>query len=227
MRSVFARRPSVAPTGASRTRRRWRAAWPVIALSVGLIPFAGCTAAQRQGQSSSYVIVQSIQGASGANPGEFGGTLASDVQTLVDSQVGEQTVKVPTIYEDVAQVSLILAMKNPVGPEPTPMNSVTFNRYRVTYTRADGRNTPGVDVPFPFDGGLTATVTETATTVAFTVVRIQSKMENPLVLLVGGGGARAISTIAQVTLYGADQAGREVTATGNISINFADWGDPQ
>jgi hypothetical protein len=48
----------------------------------------------------------------------------------------------------------------------------------------------------------------------------------PLKLLVGGGPAYSISTIARITFYGQDQAGHEVSATGQISVNFADWGDP-
>lgn len=218
MRPVFARRHSLSQGGHRPMRRAWRAVGPVVALGVALSPLAGCTAVQREGQASSYVIMQSLQGASGAKPDTFGGTLASDVQTVVDDS--------PTVFEDPGRVVLQLAMKNPVGPEPSSANFVTFNRYRVTFSRADGRNTPGVDVPYPFDGAVTATVTDQAVTVGFTLVRVQAKLENPLLLLRGGGGALALSTIAQVTLYGADQTGREVTVSGNISVTFADWGDP-
>jgi hypothetical protein len=200
--------------------------WPALALGAVLASTGACTSTQRQGEASSYVIVQSLQGASGAKPDTFGGTLASDVQTLVDAQVNGQQVKSPTIYEDPGRVVLALAMKNPIGFEPTSANFVTFTRYRVTYLRADGRNTPGVDVPYPFDGAITVTVTDEPATAALTLVRIQAKLENPLLPLVGGGGSLALSTIAQVTLYGADQSGREVEATGNISVTFADWGDP-
>ena len=45
---------------------------------------------------------------------------------------------------------------NPNGP--TSNNAITVNRYRVTYRRSDGRNTPGVDVPYAFDGAVTFTV---------------------------------------------------------------------
>jgi hypothetical protein len=31
---------------------------------------------------------------------------------------------------------------------------IVVERYRVTYVRADGRNTPGSDVPYPFDGAV-------------------------------------------------------------------------
>jgi hypothetical protein len=64
------------------------------------------------------------------------------------------------------------------------------------------------------------------TTASFNLVRIQSKEEAPLQALAGGGGANVISTIARITFYGRDQAGREVSVTGQIGVNFADWGDP-
>ena len=52
------------------------------------------------------------------------------------------------------------------------------------------------------------------------------KLEKPLVTLAGtNGGALIISTIADVTFFGKDQTGRDVTVTGSMSINFADWAD--
>jgi hypothetical protein len=39
-------------------------------------------------------------------------------------------------------------------------------------------------------------------------------------------GAGVISTLAHVTFFGHDQTGREVSVTGTISVNFADWADP-
>jgi hypothetical protein len=35
-----------------------------------------------------------------------------------------------------------------------------------------------------------------------------------------------ISTIADVTFYGKDETGTDVSVTGSISVNFADWADP-
>ena len=37
---------------------------------------------------------------------------------------------------------------------PTPWNAVTINRLSHHDIRADGRNTPGVEVPFPIDGAV-------------------------------------------------------------------------
>ena len=62
---------------------------------------------------------------------------------------------------------------------------------------------------------------------ALELVRVQAKQEPPLRNLRGGGGALAISTIADVTFYGRDMSGRDVSASASISIVFADWADPK
>jgi hypothetical protein len=191
-----------------------------------LAPFAGCTAQQRQGTGSSYLIINSLECASGAKPDDKANTCSSDVITYVKQQVNGKDTLVPTIYEDAGLVSFKLGMKDPTLT-PSPTNSITINRYHVQYVRADGRNTPGVDVPYPFDGGMTVTVSDEDATGAFAIVRLQAKEEAPLKPLAGGGGAIAISTLAEVTFYGRDQAGHDVSVMGRVGINFADWGDPQ
>ncbi len=187
---------------------------------------SGCAAAGRPGEANSYVIVDQLLAASGARPGTFSGTLPSDVQTLVSVSVNGTQVRVPTVFEDAARVTLRLAMKNP-NTATSPANFVTFTRYRVAFRRSDGRRTPGVDVPYDFDGAFTVTVGDEPVNATFILVRVQAKSEAPLRALIGGGGAITISTMADVTFYGKDQAGRDVEATGSISVNFADWGDPE
>jgi hypothetical protein len=130
------------------------------------------------------------------------------------------------------RVSLRVALKNPgtvASPlAPSTLNEITINRYRVRYTRADGRNTPGVDVPHDFDGAFTVTVgAQAGSEGTFILVRHQAKREPPLRNMWEGGGTRFLSVIADVTFYGRDQAGNEVEATGSISINFADYADPE
>ena len=198
-----------------------------LALAVGV---AGCGKASRTGRSPVYLVITNLQGASGADPSKMSAVLYSDVVTLVKSG-GSNTEKVPTIYPDLGQVTFQLSMKdvgqqgNPTGPEPN--NAVTLNRFHVEYHRTDGRNTPGVDVPYGFDGAMTFTVAgNDASSGAFEIVRIQAKEEAPLIQLAGAGGAIAINTIADVTFYGKDVAGNDVQANGSISVNFADWADP-
>lgn len=187
------------------------------ALAAAVFLAASCAATGRPGAASSFLIVESMQAASGARPTVFSGSLASDVLTRVEGT--------PAILEDFGRATFWLAMKDPGITTPTPVNFITLRRYRVTYTRSDGRNTPGVDVPYAFDAAITATVGTTVTSVPIVLVRMQAKSEAPLKALVGGGGAVAISTFADIVFQGADQAGHDVTVTARISVTFADWGD--
>ena len=184
---------------------------------------SGCGEQTTQGKAPSYLQVSLMRAASGADPQAYSTLLQSDVVTNVT--VGTQ--RVPTVYEDVGEVSLRIAMKDPttvVGPSET--NLITVNRYHVDFVRSDGRNTQGVDVPYSFDGAVTGTISTVDTSLVFVLVRAQAKLEAPLMALRNAGGAMVISTIARVTFYGQDQAGNAVSVTANISVNFADWGDP-
>jgi hypothetical protein len=195
----------------------------VVALSALLLT-TSCGDKVLQGRGASYLIVSLLQAASGAKSATFSTFLESDVVTNVK---GTGTTLVPTVYEDMGQVALSMAMKDPVTVfEPTATNTITVERYHVDYVRTDGRNTQGVDVPYSFDGAVTGTITSTGTTLVFVLVRAQAKLEAPLLALRGLGGAVIISTLAQVTFYGHDQAGNAVSVSGTISINFSDWGDP-
>lgn len=176
---------------------------------------AGCSSTVREGQSPAYLVLRSLQGASGQSQ-EFSTVVRSDVMTE------------GSVFEDNGKVSLNIALRditNPTGP--TANNLVTLNRYRVQFRRTDGRNTPGEDVPYAFEGAVGVTVTDAATEAVFSLVRAQAKLEKPLVTLRGGNGAMVISTIADVTFFGKDQTGRDVTVTGSISVNFADWADDE
>lgn len=203
-----------------------RTGWSIVGALALAVSTLGCAAYGRPGEASSYLIVDSLTAASGAEPDRFGGALGSDVLTLVNRSVGGVQVRVPTVFEDIGRVRLRIAMKDPTTTS-FAVNAITVTRYRVVFRRSDGRNTPGVDVPFGFDGAMTVTPAPDGTIASFTLVRIQAKHEAPLLALVGNGGAMAISTLADITFYGTDQAGRDVVTTASISVNFADWGDPQ
>jgi hypothetical protein len=182
----------------------------------------------RTGSSPAYIVIDSLAGASGAEPERFGNPLLSDVITMVDQTVNGETVRVATFYNDLAEVQMRMGLKNTVNPTaPSQQTQITFNRYHVDFRRTDGRNTQGVDVPYSFDGGVTMTVPAGGeATFAFELVRNQAKLESPLRNLRSGGGAVIISTIAEITFYGHDQVGNEVVATGTLSVNFGDFADP-
>jgi hypothetical protein len=180
---------------------------------------ASCGDMQREGQASSFLIVNALQAARGDDPTKFAGNLLSDVLTVVKDT--------PTIFNDVGQVQLHLAMKDPGSTNspttPTSANFITVTQYHVEFVRADGQNRQGIDVPYAFDGAFTATVGSDDATASFTLVRNIAKAEAPLAALASSGVI--ISTIAKVTFYGHDQTGREVSATASISVDFGNFAD--
>jgi hypothetical protein len=206
------------------------------AARAGLVLFvalasASCGDAMRQGRSPAYLVIDNLLGASGAKPEDLDHVLESDVVTNIKVTEGDDTYWVETFYEDRGELQAHVVLKDPgtVGSptEPSEVNQITINRYHVRFIRADGRNTPGVDVPYEFDGAATATIGPNGGTISFVLVRAQAKLEAPLRALRGMGGAMQISTIAEVTFYGRDQAGNAVQATGQIGVNFGDWADPK
>jgi hypothetical protein len=192
------------------------------AAAIGALLAPACGEYARQGRSPAQLVIVSLLSAaatSSAAPTTFGsGALNSDVPDVSANQ---------TVFNDYGQVTMRLVMRDPgqgaTPAAPTPINEVTITSYRVEYRRTDGRNTPGVDVPFPFTGAVTMTVPTVGTAAsAFELVRHIAKVESPLAAL--GRNPVVLTVIADVTFYGRDQAGNAVSATGSIQINFANFG---
>ena len=186
-----------------------------VILLVGISALAGTSAACnefiREDRSPVTLVIDRLEAAP-VKSTIFSGTLQSDV--LTDGSV----------FSDSARVTMRLIMKD-VGTAPSPVNGVTIERYRVTFRRADGRNTPGVDVPFPFDSAVTFTVPPSGQVAqVFELIRHVSKVEAPL------GALRSslviISTVADVTFFGHDQGGNDLSVTGSIGVQFGDFADP-
>jgi hypothetical protein len=201
-------------TAKGRRKAVWGARVAVSLALGGALALTSCSKVMRTGQSPSYLIITTLEGSPGV--GGTLTTLASDVLNV------NETTGRTSIAQDNGRVTLTLAQKDPLGPAPTATNSVTIYQYHVEYVRSDGRNTQGVDVPYAFDGAVTATV-EVSASIPFTLVRVQAKQEAPLSALEFGGGPNTNTTTARVTFYGRDQNGREVSVTGNIEVNFSDW----
>ena len=204
--------------------------WKTLALAGVALAAVGCGKMATDSRSPVQLTLLTLEAASGALPDEFGSTLHSDVITNIQQTIGGQQVSVPTIFGDNGAASFAIVLKDPGSDPSSPvapsaLNSVTVTRYRVVYRRSDGRNTPGVDVPYPFDSAVTVTVTGDGGSTGFQLVRTSAKQEAPLRTLVNNPDI--ISTIADVTFYGRDQAGNDVSATGSIGIDFGNFGDPQ
>jgi len=81
-----------------------------------------------------------------------------------------------------------------------------------------------VDVPYAFEGALNVLLkVDQNTDISFALVREVAKMEPPLLNLVGKRDVGVLEVKARVDFYGHDMADNAVTATGTITIFFADY----
>ena len=79
-------------------------------------------------------------------------------------------------------------------------------------------------MPYAFDGGATGTIAGTGTlSLGFELVRSVAKQESPLIQLTTN--PTVLGTIANVTFYGFDQAGNQISVTGSLTVDFANFGD--
>lgn len=182
-------------------------------LSVLAAFLASCTAVEDDNTTNTIVTIVSLEG-------DLGAEVFSDVCILT---AGGGC----SVVNDNAQVVMIARGKDQIR-DIGQFGDIVFERYRVTYIRADGRNVPGVEVPFPFDGAINfrVPITGISVTRGFMVVRQQAKLEPPLSNLPFLGGALVLSTITQIDFFGKDVAGRPITVTGFLNVSFADFPDP-
>ena len=187
-----------------------------------------CGDVVRTGRAPVFLVIDSLAAAKGDDDEKFFSFLLSDVITNVTTPAPCTTeAPCPTVFNDPGQATLRLAPKD-IGTlgtaTPSTNNEVTITRVHIKYRRADGRNAQGLDVPYQFDSAATATVPATGTvTMGFQLVRHAAKEEAPLVQLKTNGVI--ITTIAEVTLYGRDRVGNDISATGTIEIDFGNFGD--
>jgi hypothetical protein len=189
-----------------------RLSFRILALAAA-VSAASCGDVSRTGRSPVQMVISKLSAAAGNDPTKLVANLGSDVITN------------GTVFNDVGSADIFLQAKNPTIA-PSGLNAVTITRIHVEYVRADGHNVQGVDVPYAWDGAVTGTIAPggSSTTLGFEIVRIVAKEESPLVQL--RTSSNFITTICNVTFYGQDLSGNEISVTGSIQINFGNFGDP-
>ena len=176
-----------------------------------------CNPIEDDSRSNSILLVVNISGTDIEE--KEANFLQSDV-VVVNPDAGTSTV--------AADSAIVTFSAESLDPEPLLGTSIYYNisvtKYVVTYTRSDGKNQEGVDVPYSFDGALTSQVQiGSQTNVSFVVVRAVSKLEPPLKDLATGRGEGELKTTARIDFYGQDTLGNTVTATGYLTIFFANY----
>jgi len=186
----------------------------VLAVAAAFVLLAGCNSLSRVTDSSSLIIIQSITGTT--TEGEIVAYLQSDV-------LGSDGL----VRVDNATANIIIRLVNPDPINgPSQFNDVVLTNYRVTYELPTGPGTPGTDVPLPFDGNFSTVLcpVDEPTAVPFAVVLEAAKQAAPLSALVGT--ATVLETRAKIEIFGHDLSDKAVTATGYLTIYFADYQDP-
>lgn len=191
------------------------AATPAL-LALALVA-SGCTPGfVTSNQADVLLTLTSIVGVAGAGPDkdEDSAFLQSDVVT----EGG--------VINDSAKVKVRSDVKNQGSLTTGDFNDVVLERYDVKWTRTDGHNVQGVDVPYDFSGPLALRVSPGAESeAAFTIVRHEAKLEEPLRNMRGGGGLDILHTIANITLHGRTISGKVVEVSGRLEVTFADFAD--
>jgi len=177
-----------------------------------------CGQASRQGKSPVYLVIDRLTDGNGNN------YLQSDVVKMITTPLPcSADNPCPTVFSDGGSVTLESFQKDVTAAGPSTNSAITISRYHISYRRADGKNTPGVDVPYGFDGALTGTTSSGGLALNFELVRHVAKMESPLAEL--ATNAAVITTIADVTFYGRDVIGNDVSVSGSIQVDFGNFGD--
>jgi hypothetical protein len=174
-----------------------------------------CNALENNTQSASMLVINSLRGTT--LKGDAADYLQSDV-LIVDPDTGAQT-----ITADSAIVNVTAKLLEPTPSLPTSVyNDIQLERYVVTFSQPNGNKVEGRDVPYSFEGRLSALVkVGTDLDVGFIIVREVAKMEPPLVDLVDG--TNVLQVTAKIDFYGKDMAGKSVKATGYLTIFFANY----
>ena len=176
-----------------------------------------CNRIVNDSRSDSVLLIVRLQGTDiDDNEADF---LQSDV-VKVDATTGQSTV--------AADAALVTFTTASLDPAPLLGTSQYFDifvtHYTVTYSRTDGKNQEGVDIPYSFDGAMSVQVrVESETAANFVIVRAVSKLEPPLVNLASGRGEGELKVTARIDFYGHDTEGNKLKATGYLTIFFANY----
>jgi len=187
----------------------------IFLVSVALL-FSQCNIFENETTSSSILIIESITGTN------LDGT---DGSTTVFCDVLEDE---DGIINESASALLTARLIDPFAIIDTYYQSIIVDQVDIEYSRVDGRNQEGVDVPYRFSQkvNLTIPISEASSLLSFVLVQHTAKLESPLVELVNLVQEKILKLEARITFHGHDVGGHRIEpVTGTISVwcaNFAD-----
>jgi len=225
LRSHPSRQTSLGAPASAPSRHRASRGLIKLALLVPITALAfGCSAAgDIDGTASAVILV-----------------INSITPVVVDTHTFGDVITNGTLYDDTVLATLSAHLKAPISTNPTTLTpelqDIILDRFEVTFTRTDG----GTSVPPGFVRGITARVRLTElgsdelveTEVGLTIFPNTTKAQPPVSYLVSPGSEPDTNYVniqvqARIQFFGRTLSGDEVTATGYLGINLANFGDPE
>jgi hypothetical protein len=190
-----------------------------LVLFMAILVLFSCNPIENITESNTMIIFENLTGTD--MEGNTVNFLESDVLT-VDPDTGAQM-----IISNAAAATLKATLLDPQPINPTSeYNNIQLTRYTVSYFRSDGKNSEGVDIPYSFEGYLsTRLAIDVSTKISFIIVRAVAKGEPPLLSLREGRSEGMLTITARVDFYGHDLRDKTVTATGYLTIYFANFAE--
>lgn len=197
--------------------------------------FSGCNLFENKSTSASKIVIGSITGKD-LEGNENSSIIFSDV--FISGGGSGSSEQDGSVENDPATITLANVLLDPFpDQDPTFYNAITVDQIKIEYSRPDGRNIEGVDVPLSFTQQIKSlllppelqqdTLEITYYPVSFTIVRHSAKLEPPLRDLREFGEEKILQLIAKITVYGTDGAGKAVEpAVGYVSVWCANFADP-
>lgn len=195
--------------------KRAKNVFKIIAILPVLLLLFSCTLNNDQ-ESSAILIVVKITGFTDA--GSDADFLESDV-TETGIGLGPPWV----VAADAITATLEAKLKEPetLGPGTSYQSSIIIDEYEVTYTYVDSDVSLSRSAPLDFSGRLSTVIpVDSSANISFVLVSKIAKGEAPLSELRNGGFLQVIATI---TFHGEDLTGKEVQATGYLTIYFHNY----
>ncbi len=187
----------------------------LLCLALGVLFFNGCNAVENGTTSGTRLYVQSITG-TGLDGKPGSNVIYSDVM-----QNGGGVIN------DVVLVSVDAVLMDPNQVTPTNYQNVIIDQIDIHYTRADGLNVEGKDVPRSYSLTTSQMVMVADPTTSFNVeiMRHNAKLEAPLVQFADAGSG-TLKLEAHLTIHSKDTAGKRLAPVkASVSIECANFAD--
>lgn len=180
-----------------------------------LVAISGCNSIENLTNSSSKLIIESITGT------DLTGNAGSSIAFCDVIQSNG------SIINDNGTVTMRAVTLDPLATSTTYYQDVIVDQIDIEYSRAEGLNVEGRDVPYRFSQRVTGRVEIGGSMeLGFVLIQHTAKLESPLVDLVNGTQEHVLKLEARITIHSRDVAGNRLEpAVGYISVwcsNFSD-----